>query len=372
MQDMLKIALLSPNKSAYSETFIKAHKELLEGNIHYYYDGLLPNSLEKHGSLNKENLQQKLLYKFFSSFKSKFTFNEFLLYRSFKKNKIQVVFAEFGTVGSNVTKISKALNIPLIVHFHGYDAAHYATLIEYRDRYRAMFDYCSKVIAVSKVMISKLIENGCPAEKIKLNPYGPSNAFFNVIPNYESKNILAVGRFVDKKAPYYLIMAMQRILKIIPEAKLTIAGNGPLQETCKNLSTYLGLENNIYFPGIINPNQLLKLMENSRCFVQHSITSEDGDMEGTPVGILEACAGGLPVVSTRHAGIPDVVINGQNGFIVEEHDVQEMSNSLIKLLQDKKLSESMGRNAQLYVRENFNLQNHISIINAIINESVQN
>ena len=65
-----------------------------------------------------------------------------------------------------------------------------------------MFEYATHVVAVSNDMKKALIKLGCPESKIKLNPYGPRNEFFDIKPQFEEKKFLAVGRFVDKKAPY--------------------------------------------------------------------------------------------------------------------------------------------------------------------------
>ena len=78
----------------------------------------------------------------------------------------------------------------------------------------------------------------------------------------------------------------------------------------------------VRFPDTII--ELVQHLKSSTAFAQHSITAENGDMEGTPVGIVEASYAGLPVISTFHAGIPDVINNRETGLLVEEHDVEEM------------------------------------------------
>ena len=101
-------------------------------------------------------------------------------------------------------------------------------------------------------------------------------------------------------------------------------------------------------------------------FVQHSITAENGDSEGTPLSVLEAGAAGLPVISTNHAGIPDIVINGKTGFLSEEHDIHEMGDNMLRLLKDKNLARSLGKCGKENISKNFTLKKHIDKLNELI------
>ena len=100
-------------------------------------------------------------------------------------------------------------------------------------------------------------------------------------------------------------------------------------------------------------------MLQARAFVQHSMTAPGGDSEGTPVAILEASAAGLPVVSTRHAGIPDVVVEGTTGFLVDEGDTDGMARHLVALADDPGLADELGRNAAQHVRQHFTVTHSI-------------
>ena len=106
-------------------------------------------------------------------------------------------------------------------------------------------------------------------------------------------------------------------------------------------------------------------------FVQHSVRAEDGNMEGTPLTVLEASAAGVPVISTNHGGIPDVIINGKTGFLVEEFDVSGMANNMKKLLQDKDLPEKLGRAGKENIKNNYLLKYHIKKIDEILLNAVQ-
>lgn len=359
-----RIAIVSPSKWAYSETFIQAQKNELSGQVYYYYGAELPEFLEGHGCLSNDKifflnkLKQKIKLTNLNS-------KEEALIKSFKQNKIQVVLAHYGPTGHRLVDICSLLKIPLVTHFHGYDASEYQIVNDY-NFYKKLFLYSSKIIAVSRVMETKLIEMGCAKEKIIYNVYGPKKAFEDITPTYKKKQFLSVGRFTDKKAPYYTIMGFQKVIEKHPDAKLLMAGDGALLNMCKNLVKQLYLDNNVIFLGVITPNEYMSLLSESLAFVQHSIIADNGDMEGTPVSILEASAAGLPIISTYHAGIPDVIINDKTGLLCDEHDIETMSINMLRVLNDIDYAQQLGKEGKLNIKENFSIEQHISNLNDIL------
>lgn len=366
----MNIALCSPNKNSYSETFIQAHKEYLEGNIFYYYHGELPTKLE--GGLVINSRKSRIVDIFKGHLRlNKYSLAEQALITSFKLKKIDLVFAEYGPTGARMLPVCKALGLPLIVHFHGVDASKYQVL-ENNENYLELFEYARYVVAVSKQMYSKLLKLGCPEEKLVYNVYGPRDEFFEVSPKFKKPQFISIGRFVDKKAPYYLILSFMKVLEKHPDATLIMAGKGNLLNACKNLVSYYDLEKNIHFPGVISADEFRDYLGDSLALLQHSIKAEDGDMEGTPLSILESSAAGLPVIATRHAGIPDVIIDGTTGFLVEEHDVDGMALKIISLIENIERAQHMGQSGKKNIRENFTLERHIAKLNELVKTTFDN
>ena len=365
----INIALLSPNKNAYSETFIQQHRYGLEGNVIFYFNGSIPVENDKGGKLLtvlktlKYNCKRKLKL-------THFTVQELALIESFRKQKIKVVVAEFGPTAVSVLNVCKHLQLPLIPVFHGYDASVIAVLEKYFNSYIEIFQYAYKIIAVSNAISQTLINMGCAKGKIVVTPCAPNDRFFDIMPKFKNPTFIGVGRFVDKKAPYYTILAFSKVLLAYPESKLILIGDGPLYNTCKNLVSFLKIEKNVELPGVITPEKLPKYFEEALAFVQHSVTSGNGDAEGTPVAVLEASAAALPIISTIHAGIPDVVIQNQTGFLVKEHDVEEMALKMIYLLQNYPLANEMGNAGRVNVKKHFSMKKHLGVINSIVKESL--
>jgi glycosyltransferase involved in cell wall biosynthesis len=290
----------------------------------------------------------------------------------FRERDVEAVLAEYGEMGVLLTDAIVRSGIPLIVHFHGYDASVTAVLEQHRESYPRMFNIASAIIAVSQAMRRKLIEIGAPEEKVHYNPYGVDGEHFGGADPAQSKSLfLAVGRFTEKKAPKLTIRAFAETRKQCPDARLRMLGDGPLLDECRELANQLGLGNSLEFLGPQPHSAVEAEMKAARCFVQHSVVAPSGDCEGTPVSILEAGATGLPVVATRHAGIPDVVIEDRTGFLVDEGDVSGMAARMIKLATDPALAGTMGAAARLHITENFSRTQRIARLWEIIQSCIK-
>jgi colanic acid/amylovoran biosynthesis glycosyltransferase len=365
----INLAIISPNKEAFSETFIAAHRNFLPFNIFFYYGGYIPKYYNET-NLRKRSFDSRAIHylrkKLMGKNESLLTYN---LKRSLKDNNIHVVLAEHGPVGASMWEICKELDLPLVVHFFGFDAYGYDLLAKYKESYLKLFNYATRVLSVSNEMTDKLVSLGCVSDKILYNPCGPHEDFFDVSPAYHSNTFISMVRFVDKKAPYYTIIAFEQVLREFPDIDLIMGGDGPLLNCCKNIARYFGIESKVQFPGVLDRQSYINHFKNSLCYVQHSVTADNGDKEGTPVIILEASAAGLPVISTRHGGISDVIIEGETGFLVDEHDVQGMAEKMIYILKNRNRAREMGTAGKANVKMNFSMSKHINKLKITIDEA---
>lgn len=361
----MNIALLSKSENAYSETFIQNHKKNLPGKVFFYYNGLIPTHLEGHGRLLPK--PKSVLAKIWGKFKKPAkVLPVTLLEKSFLDNNIDLVFAEYGHCGAAVAPLCEKLNIPLIVIWHGYEISKKVMLNQYDELYRKLMKTNAVHIVVSKAMIPNLKNLGIDTKKLFYTPCPADEIYENLHCTLEKKQALFVGRFVDKKAPYLLILSMKKVLEVIPDAKLLLVGEGELFDMCNNLIEYYDLSKSVLLLGTKTPNQIVKLMQESRMYVQHSVTALSGDMEGTPVAILEAFSAGIPIVSTRHSGITNITIEGETGFLVDEKDVDAFAEKMIYLFQNKDIAKKMGTKGKAYISQNFSLKNHIAVIEEAI------
>ena len=363
------VCVVTPYVPSLTETFIRAHIEKLPANITMVH-GWRPSIGDKTVLSLPSLVYFKARRMLTRSGLELETTQAYL--KAFRDHKIDAVLAEYGDVGVQVMDAIEQSGIPLIVHFHGYDASVHSVLEENRETYPRMFGIASGVIAVSRAMQRKLISLGAPPEKVHYNPYGVDcDQFAGAEPAKAPPLFIAVGRFTEKKAPQVTLKAFAGVLKSYPEARLRMIGEGPLLEECRKLAAELKISGAVVFLGGQSHSVIAKEMQSARCFVQHSVVSPTGDQEGTPVAILEAGATGLPVVSTRHAGIPDVVIESQTGFLVDEHDEAAMTQHMLRLAKEPELAGKMGAAAKLHIREKFSREERLGNLWRIIDSYIK-
>jgi glycosyltransferase involved in cell wall biosynthesis len=171
---------------------------------------------------------------------------------------------------------------------------------------------------------------------------------------------------VEKKAPQHTIAAFAEVVRLRPDARLRMIGDGPLLAECRALATALGVAEAVEFLGVQPPEAVQREMRGARGFVQHSVEASNGDREGTPVGVLEAGASALPVIATRHGGIPEVVVDGETGLLVDEHDVSGMARHMLTLAASPDLAGRMGQLARARVERCFSLAGSLERLWSII------
>ncbi len=359
-----KICIVRHEHFAYSQTFIEDHIAYISQNTSVIHGESFPMfDQNKKCILSQKYIKPTTDYQYNVS--KKIYTDAFQYYLN--DNKFDVILSEFGTVAAKIYKACEKSGIPYVVHFHGYDATATPTLQAYKHEYSDIFKSAAALIVVSKAMRDKLISIGAPINKVFLNPYGVDVQRDDLASPESSKPIfLAVGRFVEKKAPHITIQAFEKTAKSIPNSRLVMVGDGPLLKACQELAKKLNIQNQVQFAGVQTRRSVAKLLRLSRAFLQHSVTAANGDTEGLPLAILEAGAAGLPVISTRHAGIPDAVIEGENGLLVDEGDVQKMSEAIFRLAINPNLAGWMGKNYHRRVVEHFSRETSIQGLRTIL------
>ena len=363
----MKILIISSQTPENSSTFIKHQFEYLASN-HILHSGFRPHiyagSTIFKFPLNINILRasiKRVLPALYSTLYTK-ALTSFL-----NTNKFDVVLGNYGTQASNIARACYNSKVPLVAHFHGYDAYIHSILHEYKSRYSYLFQTASKIIAVSNDMAEQLKSLGAPGDKIVINPYGVNNKLFTQCNPAANKNILIfVGRFTAKKAPDLLLKAFHKATLKFPDAILIMVGQGELTQLVNECVSSLKLENNVKVMAWQPPELVAAEMQSARAYVQHSKFAENGDGEGTPNSILEASCSGLPVISTRHAGIKEAVIHEKTGYLVDEGDWEAMGEYMIKLLSDPVLASEMGDAARAHVLKNYDINKQMDKLLSIL------
>lgn len=292
--------------------------------------------------------------------------------RALARGRHDVVLAEYGTTAVKIMDACRWAGVPLVAHFHGYDAYSQEALLREGKLYPRLFETARRIVVVSRHMEEQLVKLGAPPERIRRIPYGVDlDAFQQGAPASAPPTFLAVGRFVDKKAPHLTILAFAEVHAAFPQARLRMTGAGPLEESCRQLVASLGLDQVVEFLGEVEHAAVPELMQGARAFVQHSVQTSYGDSEGTPVAVLEASATGLPVAATRHAGIADAVVHEETGLLVDEGDMRGMARAMLRLAEDPDLAARLGQRGRDRMQALYPRHRQLEQLSAILAEAAQ-
>lgn len=363
---MKKICVACPNDHTYSETFIRDQVKWLGPETLEIYGGWKPcHSAQTRSSIMKNGLGPRIYRKLMRDlrFKNQDQFIDAAIEGYLIKNKVTGVLANYGPMGVNLLEICKKINIPMVVHFHGFDLWENDCLAQYGGLYPRLFEGANAVIVGATDMVEQIKSLGCPSEKIKLIPCGIDyEIFYPKNDAIRNRQFVAIGRFVPKKAPENTVMAFSMLAKKYSDARLVMIGEGERQKACIELTKSLGIQNQVSFLGPLKSVEVRAVLQTSFAFIQHSIRSPDGDAEGTGISILEAASSGLPAVATRHSGMKDTIIDGETGFLVDEGDIRGMSEKMIMLLENEEMCRSMGQKARARVIQNYDVRMQIQKI----------
>ena len=146
------------------------------------------------------------------------------------------------------------------------------------------------------------------------------------------KRLLAIGRMTAKKGPIYTLEAFRRAAARDPELRFDYVGGGELEDAVAQFVTACDLQGRVTLHGPASEATKARLLSECGVFVQHSLTDPaTGDEEGLPASIQEAMANALPVISTRHSGIPEAVVDGETGLLIDEGDVNGMAEAMLAI-----------------------------------------
>ena len=246
-----------------------------------------------------------------------------------------VLHAHFGPDGRPLLPVKRATGLPLVTTFYGHDVSSFPKRWGglSRQLYRGLFRDGDAFLVLSEDMRRDLVALGAPEARIVVHHLGIDVGTFAFRPPRrpeagEAVRFAAVGRIVEKKGFQPLVEAFARARREHP-MHLTIVGEGPLRPQVEELVERNGLHADVSILGRRPHAEVAALMSASDVFVLPSVTSAEGDKEGTPTVLMEAMASGLPAISTRHAGIPEVVRDYETGLLVEERDVDGLARALV-------------------------------------------
>ncbi|SNR50981.1 glycosyltransferase [Puniceibacterium sediminis] len=267
-----------------------------------------------------------------------------------RRERVEVILAEFGTQALALAPLANELEIPIFSYYRGTDASKALRARKIQVAYRKMMPRLAGVFSVSQFLLDNLARHGVRHDNAHVIPSGVDvRRFFPT--DKDPLSCLAVGRFVEKKAPLITLRSFAEAT-VGTGARLDFIGDGPLLAPARALADELGVADRVTFHGAQKHDFVREILQRTQFFLQHSVTAADGNTEGLPTAIQEAMACGCITVSTRHAGIPEAIDEGETGFLVEEHDASGFTRAIRTALTADNLAQ-MSAKARSTAEERF-------------------
>jgi colanic acid/amylovoran biosynthesis glycosyltransferase len=271
-----------------------------------------------------------------------------------RAGKLDLIHAHFGPNGVRAVRLREAgvVSAPIVTSFYGYDVTrHWA-----RSGYAKLFRQGERFIALSETMKRQLIEMGAPADRVIVHRLGIDLSIFDKKPRSdETIELISIARLVEKKGIEFAIRAVSKVAADGVRVRYTVVGDGPLRSRLERLATESNVKDRVRFTGSQSPRQIRDLLSRSDIMLAPSVTAIDGDSEGTPVAILEAQASRIPVISTKHAGIPEIVQDSITGYLVGERDVDAIAQHIRDLARNAHQRERMGDAGRRFVEQHHDI-----------------
>ena len=270
----------------------------------------------------------------------------------------QLIHAHYGHIGAQAVEWTEKTGLPLITSFYGKDDSAYLDDPKWKEKFARLFHSAAAITVLNRDMQRRLMKSGCPKDKLHIIHLGVNldDYRFNRRMLYpgESVKFLCVGRLVDKKGFDDAIRALAQARKT-GECQLRIIGEGPEEDKLRALTAQLGVEKDVFFLGGQPAAYVRDEMTVNHILLAPNKTGSDGDRGGTLTVLMEAQACGLLIISTFHAGIPEVVEDTVSGFLIEEGDWSKLAERMVQLMKQPELWSRMASAGREKVETEFNI-----------------
>lgn len=296
----------------------------------------------------------------------------------------KLIHAHFGPDATYALSLTKNLDIPLISTYHGYDVLTDRTQlaqlggarIKHYFRHEAELKARgAKFIAVSEYVKRALLRHGYPEERIIQHYMGVDTDRFTPLAGTPDSSLdpflLSVARHVEFKGIPTLLKAFAEFARNNKDVQLIQIGSGPLLERHKLLATELGIAERVDFKGAVPHETVRSLMQQTLAFCGPSQTASNGGGEALGIVFCEASASGVPVLTTRHGGIPEVVLDGETGFLVNEGDAPALADAMSLVVRNRSLGNQLGQAGRARMVEKFDVKSQSALLEDIY-DSIRN
>jgi len=276
--------------------------------------------------------------------------------RSGRYDVLHCHFGQLGVPGERLVHTG-AVDAALVTAFRGADLASHVPANP--QRFADLFARGDLHLPVSADFARRLREAGVPEDRVVVHHDGIDLRRFPFVERRSVDGVarlLFVGRLAEKKGVAYAIEAVGRLVASGRRVHLTIIGDGPLGPSLREQTAALRIGDHVEFAGARPLAFVADAMQRAHVLVAPSVTAANGDQEGIPTVIKEAMATGMPLVSTVHSGIPEIVDHGVTGYLAPERDAAALATHLATLLDHPERWVEMGRAGRRKVEAEFDTE----------------
>ena len=285
------------------------------------------------------------------------------------QEKPQIIHGHFSTESWRIFNVAQSLCLPLVTTFYGLDVNKLPRRHFWKKRYPILFQYGNAFVVEGPYMGKRLVELGCPSEKVQVIHIGVDIEKVRLYRDTGKKGadqpvrILFTGLEREKKGASDAAEVFCRAARETPHIELHLIGDGPFRVPVMEILKKHGCESKARFHGYIEVQRYLQLLNKSDIVLAPSCTARDGDTEGgAPVVCIEAQAAEKPVVGTLHCDIPEIVRHGESGLLCQEHDLDSLTSNLLKLIRDRQLRERMGKKGYEHVLRQHDIRKQARVL----------
>jgi colanic acid/amylovoran biosynthesis glycosyltransferase len=296
-----------------------------------------------------------------------------------RRGGYSLVHAHFGTAGVRALPYIEMAGLPSITMFHGGDLSRLAgpaarepanwLLAALAPR---LFRRSELILAASEDLQHNLVAAGCPAEKVRLFRLGIDLTQF--APRRDpgltkDVHVIMIGRLVPKKGFDDALRALGQHLD--RAFRVTLVGEGPLRSYLEAVATQSGLSSRVRFAGAVSHGEVRSLLTTADLIVTPSVVTPSGDRDSGLIVLKEAAATGLPAVGTIHGGLPEIIEDGETGYLVPEHDIDALADRIGRLLGDAERRRRMGIAARAKMEREYDIRHRVAALEDLYDEVVE-
>ena len=286
-----------------------------------------------------------------------------------------LVHVYYGHKAVKYLDMIKAWGGPFLVSFHGVDVVKFTGDRNYVANLQCVFQEARLILARSQSLLDGLKALGCPPEKLRLNytpiPLEAFPASVRSAPEDGAWRLVQACRLIPKKGLFTTLEALRLVVPHFPKLGFVVCGTGPVKDEFLKRRDELGLTEHVEVLGWMNQPRLLAEYQRAHLFLHPSELTDTADQEGIPNSMLEAMATGLPVVATRHGGIPEAVTHGVDSLLVPERSPEQLAGALLTLLRDPAQLTRLSQAAAQTVRQRFGLEASIARLEDCYDEAIR-